>query len=398
MRAGGDGGGAGPDEGMLEQANLRIRQLESEIVSLRSAHTGGKPGGGAADAAQLDALYAALETSQSKMLAAQAKSDALQRKVQEMEKATEEQNAVLEIEAKERREKRMRQVVGRLMGRVEANAFEAWAAAVRAGGDGGEADGGEALMRANRKIADLERSISQMMRSSDRDHQGTASIPMARDSAIDQQALDALYAEQRAVRERRDTAMQQIRTMEHQPKKIIRDSQANAIELRNQRMHFIHGRLANKDLALSFQMWATSSMNGKWKAVAAAKRKHTALKQKLSKSIAQSTSAEGNQNLRAIKEQIEAERLNIEKQEAMLLEQERLEEIERRTSSGDNTIKPEDRIENVFETRAANKKRVNSVFNRWSDGKLIRVRRIFCFVHPAKCFACTVVDQIWFVK
>ena len=125
MRAGGDGGGAGPDEGMLEQANLRIRQLESENASLRSAHTGGKPGGGAADAAQLDALYAALETSQSKMLAAQAKSDALQRKVQEMEKATEEQNAVLEIEAKERREKRMRQVVGRLMGRVEANAFEA---------------------------------------------------------------------------------------------------------------------------------------------------------------------------------------------------------------------------------------------------------------------------------
>ena len=70
----------------------------------------------------------------------------------------------------------------------------------------------------------------------------------------------------------------------------------------------------------------------------------------------------------------------------------------RRTSSGDNTIKPEDRIENVFETRAANKKRVNSVFNRWSDGKLIRVRRRLCFVHPAKCFACTVVDQIWFVK
>ena len=46
-----------------------------------------------------------------------------------------------------------------------------------------------------------------------------------------------------------------------------------------------------EDLALSFQMWAKSSMNGKWKAVAAAKRKHTALKQKLSKSIAQSTSA-----------------------------------------------------------------------------------------------------------
>ena len=160
-------------------------------------------------------------------------------------------------------------------------------------------------------------------------------------------------------------------------------------------MLFIHGRLANKDLARTFQMWSSASMNGNWKAVAAAKRKRTVLHQKLS--IAQSHSVGDDQRLRDIRKLIQAEDMNIQKQEAMLLEQERQEQIDRR-ASGNNTIRQEDKIETVFETRAAKKQRMGSVLNRLTKRTLIQVRRGLSCVHHLTFVACTFAHDIWCVK
>ena len=224
--------------------------------------------------AQVDGLHQALETARSKMLEAQAKSDVLQRRVDELEKGVQEQNELQEIQAKEQRDKRMRQVVRRIMGKTVSDAFQAWIAAVQAGDGGGEAwpddgkleqatlrikelesenaslrsmgpggksagggqdrlypstctvtwsaainavdVGGEALTKANQKIAELQNTIAMLQQSSFTGEQRTASLSMDKVSAVKEQNLNALYAEQRALCQQRDAAMETLITMECQ--------------------------------------------------------------------------------------------------------------------------------------------------------------------------------------
>ena len=409
------------------------------------------PTGGVVDAAQVDGLHQALETARSKMLEAQAKSDVLQRRVEELEKGVQEQNALHEIRTKELREKRMRQVAGRIMGKTASDAFEAWIAAVNTGDGGGEArpddgkleqatlrikelesenaslrstrpggksagggvdglhpltctvtwsaainavdGGGEALTKASQKIAELQNTIAVLQ--SFRGEQRTASLTIDKVSAVKEQNLN-LYAEQRALCQQRDAAMETNITMEHQLNTLGEKSEFSEKELRNQKLRFIHGRLRNKGLAWIFQTWASVSLNGTWKELAVAKRKRVLLKQKLlqaTRIFAQSPSVEGEKQVRSTREVLEAEDARIQKQEALLFEKERLEEIDRRASRGSPKQEPRDRIKNVFERRARNKQNINSVLTRFKDAHKIRVRRRLRCVHSAKFDASSAVQK-----
>ena len=363
-------------------------------------------------ATQVDGLHQALETARSKMLEAQAKSDVLQRRVEELEKGVQEQNALHEIRTKELREKRMRQVVGRIVGKTASDAFEAWIAAVYAGDGGGEArpddgkleqatlrikalesenaslrstrpggksagggadglhpltctvkwsaavnavdGGGEALTKANQKIAELQNTIAVLQQSSFRGEQRTASLSMDKVSAIKEQNLNALYAEQRALCQQRDAAMETNITMEHQLNTLGEKSEFSEKELRNQKIRFIHLRLRKKSLAWIFQTWTSVSLNGNWKELAVAKRKRVEREEKLLQAtdiFAQSPLVEGEKQVR---------------------------------SSGSPKQEPRDRIEKVFERRARNKQNINSVLTRFKEAHKIRVRRRLRCVHSAK--------------
>jgi hypothetical protein len=185
-------------------------------------------------------------------------------------------------------------------------------------------------------------------------------------------------------------------TMEHQLNTLGEKSEFSEKELRNQKIRFIHGRLRNKGLAWIFQTWASVSLNGTWKELAVAKRKRVLLKQKLlqaTRIFAQSPSVEGEKQVRSTREVLEAEDARIQKQEALLFEKERLEEIDRRASRGSPKQEPRDRIKNVFERRARNKQNINSVLTRFKDAHKIRVRRRLRCVHSAKFDASSAVQK-----
>jgi len=105
-----------------------VEVLKTEIEALTAKLAGAPESAGALGSrpAQVHALSAALEVSHQKMLQAQQRAEALGHQVQALERERDSAQEEQKIQNEELKIKRMRQVVGRLMSRSLATAFDSW--------------------------------------------------------------------------------------------------------------------------------------------------------------------------------------------------------------------------------------------------------------------------------
>ena len=122
-------------EQQLKVAHARVDEVEGELVKLKLSSTSNL--GSASDStSNLDGLYAALETSRQKQREAEERAQILAEEKRSLTLAKQQLIMTQEIEAKELREKRMRQVGSRLMGKNVQWAFDRWCEATE--GDPGQ--------------------------------------------------------------------------------------------------------------------------------------------------------------------------------------------------------------------------------------------------------------------
>ena len=131
------GGPEHPAAQEIEELHLRAEELERENVGLRLARLRSESSAepvtsSAHGTAHLDALHLALETAHSRTAEARARGDKLHREANRLKHAEEEHHATIEIKEKERKDAMMRQVVGRMMSRSVAAAFDRWHEALSA--------------------------------------------------------------------------------------------------------------------------------------------------------------------------------------------------------------------------------------------------------------------------
>ena len=112
----------------LKASNTRVEELESELVKLKLSGASAS----VSDSSHLDGLYTALESSRQKQREAEERAQVLEAERRSLLLANQKLIASQEIEAQEQREKRMRQVVARLMGKNVQWAFEQWCDAMDA--------------------------------------------------------------------------------------------------------------------------------------------------------------------------------------------------------------------------------------------------------------------------
>ena len=279
-----------------ELSMQHLMALRSILSSRGVAEDGGRPldqnrpGESEISSSQFEGIYAALEAARKKQQEAESRASALEVEKREIARAKEQLVLQNEAEARELRDRRMMQVVGRIMGKSVHWAFERWCDAMEAGvrGEGHE----EQLQVAKLRIAELEVVVQQIKQSPARspgppthvsasaemfvmyeeklrtangrikELEGEMLNRSSTDSSTNVLQLEGIYAALEAARKKQQEAESRASALEVEKREIARakeqlvlQNEAEARELRDRRMMQVVGRIMGKSVHWAFERW-----------------------------------------------------------------------------------------------------------------------------------------------
>jgi len=278
-----------PDGREAGDNRTTVADLRHEMENPQRSSANQSASGGGVSPTEMDGLYAALEVSRKKQEEAERKVSVLEAEKREIARSKEQLLMEKDAEAKELRQKRMLQVVNRLMGKSAKWAFDQWYDAVGVDGDEG------LLETAKGRIAELEGVIVELKRSPQRQSAlspagSSASAEMFKmyeeqlkvankkiqdledasmkaklssgDRSADAGQMDGLYAALEASRKKQEEAERKVSVLEAEKREIARskeqllmEKEAEAKELRQKRMLQVVNRLMGKSAKWAFDQW-----------------------------------------------------------------------------------------------------------------------------------------------